>query len=58
MLLQIVRLVIAFGLACAGSRVKGVRQHYNEDGAERNVVGEASLLPSGARRTVLAGARI
>ena len=32
-----------------------VRQHYNEDGAERNVVGEASLLPPGARRTVPAG---
>jgi hypothetical protein len=55
MLHLIVRFVIAFQLACAGSQAKALGNTVIEDGAERNVSGDLSLLPSGARRTEPAG---
>jgi hypothetical protein len=57
MLHLIVHFVIAFQLACVGSRAKALGNTVIEDGAERNVSssGELSLLPSGARRTEPAG---
>jgi hypothetical protein len=50
-----VRFVIAFQLACAGSQAEALGNTVIEDGAERNMSGDLSLLPSGARRTEPAG---
>lgn len=51
-----VHFVIAFGLACAGSRAKGLGSTVMKTvPSEISSSGEASLLPSGARRTVPAG---